>query len=79
MYCRSSSDENLGCGGILILLLICVFMIFAIEAGTNASTETEWNQGICPMCAVRYELRAATNSGLKYYACPTCGQEVKRY
>lgn len=79
MYYLSSSDENLGCGGILILLLICVFMIFAIEAGTNASTETEWNQGICPMCAVRYELRAATNSGLKYYACPTCGQEVERY
>ena len=79
MYYRSSSDENQGCGGILILLLICVFMVFAIEAGTNASTETEWNQGVCPVCDVRYELRAATNSGLKYYSCPTCGQEVKRY
>lgn len=79
MRYRYSSDENVGCGAWFILLLIGIFMIFPIEVGTNASTETEWNQGICPVCEVRYELRAATNSGLKYYACPSCGQEVKRY
>lgn len=71
MYYHHHSEGNIGCGVSLVILLICILAIFGIEMATNASTETEWNQGICPVCEVRYELRAATNSGLKYYACPT--------
>lgn len=56
--------------GILVLLVI----------GTNSCSASDWNDGICPDCNVRYELRgAAGDLHLKYYACPECGKEVERY
>lgn len=55
-----------------------LFIIAVIIFGTNACTAHEWNDGICPTCDTRYELRAAWN-GLKYYACSICGNEVERY
>ena len=47
-------------------------------SGINALTSSDWNDGDCPDCEVKYELRGAS-SGLKYYACPECGREVQRY
>lgn len=56
--------------GILVLLVI----------GTNSCSASDWNDGICPDCGVRYELRgAAGDLHLKYYVCPECGKEVERY
>ena len=40
--------------------------------------EETWNNGICAECDTRYDLRGVSN-GLKYYSCPECGQEVRRY
>ena len=64
--------------GSLATILICIGLMFLIIFGTNACSASTWNDGICPDCEVRYELRGASK-GLKYYACPECGQEVERY
>ena len=48
-------------------------------AGFNACTSTAWNGGECPNCETRSELRAVSEDCLKYYVCPDCGKEVKRY
>ena len=65
-------------GASLIMAIICFILVFAIMFGVNACSAPTWNDGICPDCEVRYELRGASR-GLKYYACPECGQEVERY
>lgn len=62
----------------LTMIIICVVLLLSIFFGTNACTAEEWNDGQCPKCHVRYELRAV-NDGLRYYACPTCGNEVERF
>lgn len=59
-----------------LVILIVLFLILII--GFNTCSSDKWNNGICPQCNVRYELRGASR-GLKYYACPECGQEVSRY
>lgn len=64
---------------VLCIAAIIVFAFaFAVGAIGNAITESEWNNGICNTCLERYELRAV-NYGSKYYACPECGNEIKRY
>lgn len=61
-----------------MLLAICVVLMFLVMLGVNACSATEWNDGYCPDCNVKYELCAAYE-GLRYYACPECGNEVERY
>ena len=73
-YYGYRNKNGIGCFGLIAGFLI----VGAIMLGVNTFAEPRWNEGICPDCAVRYELRAASR-GLKYYACPDCGQEVKRY
>lgn len=74
MSYNNNSYDNIGCGPIIIVILIMLVFIF----GTNLYVEPVWNQGICPQCEIRYELRGVSR-GLKYYACPECGQEVERF
>ena len=62
----------------LFLIITCIVLAFAIMFGVNACTATDWNDGVCPKCSTRYELRGASR-GLKYYSCPECGNEVERY
>ena len=62
----------------LIMIAICLALVFAIMFGTNCCSASMWNDGICPNCEIRYELRGASQ-GLKYYSCPKCGTEVERY
>ena len=69
-----SKRNNTSWTEIIILLLILIAIIFC----TNSCSAQTWNNGICPDCNIRYELRGASR-GLKYYACPDCGQEVSRY
>ena len=69
---RSSSD------GSLWTAIVCFVLVFMLMFGVNSCSASTWNDGICPDCEVRYELRGASR-GLKYYACPECGQEVERY
>lgn len=59
-----------------IIMIIALFII--ITVGVNTCSHSEWNDGICPKCNERYEL-CAVYKGLKYYACPECGEEVGRY
>lgn len=61
-----------------IAIVIGVFIILGLICGTNACTDSKWNNGICIGCDVRYELRGVSN-GMRYYVCPDCGQEVGRY
>lgn len=70
-YYRNIKDD-------LLTILVCVVLFFGIMFGINACSALDWNDGVCPHCEVRYELRGASR-GLKYYACPECGQEVERY
>lgn len=40
----------------------------------------EWNNGFCPQCQIRYELRSVSpKSGYHYYSCPKCGNEITRW
>lgn len=59
-------------------IILCFVLVFAIMFGVNSCSAPTWNDGICPECEVRYELRGVSK-GLKYYACPECGQEVERF
>ena len=59
-------------------IIICFILVLLIMLGVNTCAAPKWNDGICPDCEARYELRA-TYKGLKYYACPECGKEVERY
>lgn len=61
-----------------VSLLLLLIVIGFIDCAGNATTSYKWNNGICPTCEVRYELRGITNRS-KVYACPKCGQEVTRY
>lgn len=58
--------------------IICFALALLILLGFNTCTASEWNNGKCPDCKVRYELRGIYK-GLRYYACPDCGNEVERY
>lgn len=59
-------------------IIIGIALVFFIMFGVNACSAEDWNQGECPECETKYELRGASR-GLKYYACPECGKEVERY
>ena len=62
----------------LLTILICIVLIICMVFGFNACTASEWNDGICPECETRYELRGVSKY-MKYYSCPNCGNEVSRY
>ena len=62
----------------IIAIIALIILTLLIVSGVNMLTSSDWNDGDCPDCEVRYELRAASK-GLKYYACPECGREVQRY
>lgn len=59
-------------------IILCFVLAIAIIIGVNSCSAETWNDGICPDCEIRYELRGASK-GLKYYVCPECGQEVERF
>lgn len=71
-----NSDEDFFGG--LITIIVAIAIISILFLGTNSCSASTWNEGVCPDCEVRYELRGASQ-GLKYYACPECGLEVQRY
>ena len=59
-------------------IIMCFVLVIAIVLGANYCTASRWNDGVCPKCEIRYELRGASD-GLKYYSCPACGLEVSRF
>ena len=67
-------DDKIDIIGIFALIGICIL----IAIGVNSCSASNWNDGICTKCETRYELMGASQ-GLKYYACPNCGNEVSRY
>lgn len=58
-----------------ILLIAIVIIIVNVINGLIIADE--WNDGVCSTCSEQYELRAVY-AGMKYYACPECGNEVRR-
>ena len=71
---HSSNDTSVN----LIMIGICIVLMILLMSCTNSCSANTWNDGICPSCDVRYELRGVSR-GLKYYSCPDCGLEVERY
>ena len=71
---HNNSDTKYDIGAIVGCILIVIFLITAV----NSCSASDWNNGICQNCEVRYELRGMSQ-GLKAYACPECGKEVRRY
>lgn len=59
-----------------IIVLFALLILFMF--GFNACTSSKWNDGVCPDCHTRYELRGVSKY-MKYYSCPECGNEVERY
>ena len=72
--------KDVGCGCLTSIMMIIggIMIILMLFTCSNALTKGTWNHGICAECETRYDLRGVSN-GLKYYACPECGQEVRRY
>ena len=71
-------NDNFDLLASLLCIAFAIGILFLTMIGTNSCSSHNWNDGVCPHCEVRYELRAASQ-GLKYYVCPDCGQEVNRY
>lgn len=70
-----------GIKSLLTSIAVCVgavLIVVLIVCGLNSTTSKKWNGGVCPNCNVSYELRAVSN-GIKYYSCPKCHEEVKRF
>lgn len=63
---------------LIMEIMFLIFILACVVIGVNSCSASDWNNGICPICEARYELRGASR-GLKYYACPNCGKEVERY
>lgn len=61
-----------------VILWIAIVCIISIAISSRQSPDAEWNNGICPECGVRYEMKGVSMN-LKYYVCPECGKEVERY
>ena len=70
--------NNYGCLSSIICFILAIAIILAMMSGLNSLTANTWNDGRCIKCETRYELRGVSK-GLKYYACPKCGQEVSRF
>ena len=62
----------------VLTIIICFVLVFAIMIGFNCCFASDWNDGVCPECETRYELRGVSKY-VKYYVCPECGKEVPRY
>jgi hypothetical protein len=58
--------------------IICFALAIFVMISFNTCTASEWNDGYCPKCNVRYEL-GGVYKYIKYYSCPKCGNEVSRY
>lgn len=63
--------------GIIVQIVAIIVLCIILSITFNSCTSSTWNEGICPDCNVRYELRGTT-SMTKTYVCPVCGKEVKR-
>lgn len=73
-------NEDIGLKWYLIGLIAVISLLGFLMLATNSCSASDWNDGICPDCGVRHELRgAAGDLHLKYYVCPECGKEVGRY
>ena len=71
---KGMSENKMFALEMLAIIGIIVLLITAV----NSCSASDWNNGICPKCEVRYELRGLSQ-GISTYACPKCGKEVRRY
>lgn len=62
----------------IVVIIGCILIVIFLITTVNSCSASDWNNGICPNCEVRYELRGLSQ-GLSAYACPECGKEVRRY
>jgi hypothetical protein len=69
-----SYDGDVSLWHYIFCIAVALFLIF----GLNSCNEDKWNDGVCPQCEVRYELRGVSR-GTKYYACPECEEVIERY
>lgn len=58
-----------------ILIIIILWWLYILSF--NQFMNKKWNNGVCPSCGYKYELRGKS-SGIDYYICPYCGKEVER-
>ena len=63
-----------------IVLVFGIAVVFGSRMIANKTTEKKWNNGICPTDNISYELKAVSGEArTKYYVCPECKTEVKRW
>lgn len=68
------SDTKWSIFEIIAPIGLCILIML----GINSCSASDWNNGICSNCGVRYELRGLSGA-LSAYACPECGKEVRKY
>lgn len=62
----------------IVVIIGCILIVIFLITTVNSCSASDWNNGICPNCEVRYELRGYSQR-ISAYACPECGKEVRRY
>lgn len=56
---------------ITIGLIIIVIVIFTIRIGIS-SEKKDFNNGICPICDIRFKSGSSDSQGGRSYDCPRC-------
>jgi predicted RNA-binding Zn-ribbon protein involved in translation (DUF1610 family) len=77
-YSRYKSRHTHSIDTSLLVTIIGFVLTFMLILAHSACTAKEWNDGYCLNCNTRYELRSV-DEGVHYYACPDCGNEVKKF
>lgn len=62
---------------VIILVIAGAISNYSSEKMNDKYKEI-WNDGICPKCETVYQL-GGVYRGIKYYQCPTCGNEAERW
>lgn len=61
----------------LIATIVAMIIMIVGVVAYNATSSEVWNGGVCEPCAKRFVVVKARGD-INWYACPDCGQEVKR-
>lgn len=75
MY-HSKNDYSFSWGFFIILINLLILLLFVRSCSSN----TAWNNGICPYCGGHYKFHQAIGHQITtdyLYICDTCGHSIE--